>query len=138
MASLRQPRENGRTEAEIAPAMTLLANGVSGRWSVTLDESAGPACVYFLQIEGPSLDLYCNAKRPEILHELVRILRSPTTKQPLVLGQVNRIPIRLQWDAATLFFMVGPATRPLVRYSIQGADMRNLANAAEQASLDLD
>ena len=123
-------------------ALVLLANGSSGRWSVTLDESTGGTEEWFLQIEGPSLNLFCEVDSPDILSKLATVLKASTGKpQVLVLGRVKRIPLRLQRDIEddqTLFFTVGPASRPLVRYSIHGPDIRDLADATQQAALDLE
>jgi len=125
-----------------SPNLALLANGSSGRWSVTLDESTEGTEHWFLQIEGPSLNLFCEVNEPDILHRLGIVLESSAIKPALVLvlGQVNRIPLRVQWDLEddqTLFFTVGPASRPLVRYAISGPDIRALAEATHQAALDL-
>ena len=121
--------------------LALIANGSSGRWSVTLDETTEDTEEWFLQIEGPSLSLFCEVEDPEILHILAASLNEPIKKlDVLVIGRVNRIPLRLQWDVTddtVLFFTVGPASRPLVRYSIHGRDIRDLADAIQQAALDL-
>lgn len=140
MDKVNQSRENGRKNAVDPPALSLLANGSSGRWSVTLDETAEGAEAWFLQIEGPSLNVFCEVDDPSILRELARALRSPTRKQ-LVLGKVNRVPLRLQWDVQDdhmICFIAGTASRPLMRYSIQEPSIGQLAAAAEQAADDLD
>ena len=94
------------------------------------------------QIEGPSLHLFCEVEDPYILDHLANALKAATKKTAaLVVGRVNRIPLRLQWDIEdenTLFFTVGPASRPLVRCSIHGQDIRALAIATQQAAMELE
>jgi hypothetical protein len=124
MANANWHRENEDKGTAESPALALLANGSSGRWSVTLDESTEGTDEWFLQIEGPSLHLFCEVDDPHVLDNLATALNAPTKRRgPLVVGRVNRIPLRLQWDIedeGTLFFTVGPASRPLVRCSIHG------------------
>lgn len=142
MAMTSRPRENEEKGTVETPVLALLANGSSGRWSVTLDESANGATEWFLQIDGPSLNLFCEVDDLAILHNLAIVLKASTKKpDALLIGQVNRIPLRLQWDTEdekTIFFTVGPASRPLVRCSIHGADIQDLADALQQAVLDLE
>jgi len=141
MAKTDRPHENEAKGAVDSPVLALLANGSSGRWSVTLDESTEGAEEWFLQIEGPSLNLFCEVDDPAILHTLATVFKALTKKPDvLVIGRVNRITVRLQWDIEddeTLFFTVGPATRPIVRCSIHGPDIRDLAAATQQAAFDL-
>src|SRR5438876_11428027 len=112
MAKASRHRENEVKGAGESPALALLANGSSGRWSVTLDESTEGAEEWFIQIEGPSLHLFFEVDGPHILANLATILNAPTKKPGLfVVGRVNRIPLRLEWDVEdeeTLFFAVGP------------------------------
>src|SRR5947209_3121360 len=142
MAKPSRHRDNEERCTVESPVLALLANGSSGRWSVTLDELTEGAEEWFLQIEGPSLHLFCEVDDPRILDNLATVLNASTRKPDfLVLGRVNRIPLRLQWDTEddqTLFFTVGPVTRPLVRCSIHGPDIRDLADATKQAVLDLE
>ena len=130
--------EPGPTES---PVLALLANGSSGHWSVTLDESTEGADDLFLQIEGPSLLLSCEVADPNILDELVAVLEASTTKPSVFLiGEANRIPLWLHWDTEhehRIQFTIGPVSRPLLRYSIHGADILALADASRQAALDL-
>lgn len=119
----------------------LLANGASGAWSVTLDETTDGDDAWFLTIEGPSLDLFCQVSSPTVLDRLKAMLDgSAAGTKPLLLGQVNRIPLRLQRDGHSeeaAYFTVGPASRPVVRYSVRGADLDALTEAVRQAALDL-
>ena len=133
------PIENKEKGVEESPVLALLSNGSSGRWSVTLDESTKDMEEWFLQIEGPSLHLFCELEDPGILNQFLKVLKTPSP-QVFVIGCVNRIPLRVQWDMEdenTLFFTVGPASRPLVRCSIHGADIRALTEAIQQAVDDL-
>ena len=88
------------------------------------------------------LHLFCEVDGPHILANLATILNAPTKKPGLfIVGRVNRIPLRLEWDVEdeeTLFFAVGPASRPLVRCSIHGQDIQALAEATRQATVDLE
>ena len=142
MAKTSRPRENEEKGTVESPTLALLANGSSGRWTVTLDESTEGTEEWFLQIEGPSLNLCCEVDDPEILRELASVLNAAAKKPNVfVLGRVNRIPLRLQWDIEhedTLFFTVGPAARPLIRCSIHSQAIRDLAEATRQAARDLD
>ena len=141
MANVSQLHGNEEKIAGASQALALLANGSSGRWSVTLDESTKGAEEWFLQIEGPSLHLFCEVGDPHILDKLAAFLNAPTKKPRLVVGRVNRIPLRLQWeieDEPTLIFTVGPAARPLVRYSLHGQDLQALVAATQQATRDME
>src|SRR5665213_3321271 len=94
----RQP-ENEEKDTGESPVLALLANGSSGRWSVTQDESTEGSEEWVLQIEGPSLHLCCEVADPDILEDLATVLEAPTPKPDVfVIGKVNRIPLRLLWD----------------------------------------
>jgi hypothetical protein len=141
MAKASRHRETKEKGAGAAGALALLANGTSGRWSVTLDESTEGAEEWFLQIEGPSLYLYCDVDDPRILDSLAAVFTA-TVKKPgrLVVGRINGLLLQLQWDIEdekTIFFTVGLVSRPFVRCSIHGQDIQALANATQQAALDL-
>jgi hypothetical protein len=141
MAKSNRRPENEEKSTGAYPALALLANGSSGRWSVTLDESTEGSEGWFLQIEGPSLLLSCEVADPDVLDNLATVLEGPTAKpDAFVIGRVDRIPLRLQFDGEhepTILFTVGPPSRPLIRYSIHGADIQALADATRQAALDL-
>ncbi len=141
MAKTSRQLDHEETGPKESADLALLANGSSGRWSVTLDESTEGSEDWFLQIEGPSLLLSCEAANPDILGELATVLEASTTKpRGFLIGKANRIPLRLQWDNEhehTIQFIVGPASRPLIRYSIHDADIHALADAFRQAALDL-
>lgn len=120
--------------------LALLANGASGRWSVTLDESIAGAEEWFLQIEGPSLHLSCEVSGPEILSDLAATLLAQTPAPDRLVGKSQGVPLWLRPEGEgeeTFTFLVGEAAGPLVRYSIHGADVRALAEALEQAVGDL-
>ena len=141
MAKTNRQLDHQETGPKESPVLALLANGSSGRWSVTLDESTEGVEDWFLQIEGPSLLLSCEVADPDILEELASVLGASTTKPDIFLiGKANQIPLRLEWvdeHEHTIQFSIGPVSRPLIRYSIHGADILALADASRQAALDL-
>ena len=141
MGKVKQLRESGKKEEVVPPVFALLANGSSGRWSVTLDESSVGLEECLLQIEGPSITLSCAVKSSDILHDLndffaVRI-EKPTD---LSIGQADGIDLRLQWDKVDrlIHFTVGSAHRPAVRLSIHGPDLLDLSKAIKEAAQDQD
>ena len=134
-------RDNEEQRPEERPVLALLANGSSGRWTVTLDESTKGAEEWILQIEGPSLHLCCEVDGPHCLHELATFLDgSKKNPDAFVIGRVDRVPLRLLWDVEeerVLCVTVGPVTRPLVRCSLPAQEVQALAEATQQAALDL-
>ena len=141
MAKITHPRKTKATGPVGPPVLLLLANGSAGRWSVTLDESTGDAEEWFLQIEGPSLHLFCEVNDLDILPNFATFFKASTKKPDgFLFGRLNKVPLRVEWDIEhdqSLCFVVGPASRPIVRYSIHGSDIQDLAKCFEQASLDL-
>lgn len=89
------------------------------------------------------MTLFCELEDgPDRLHDLANFLETPSAKpEAFVIGRVDWVPLRLLWDVEDekgLCFAVGPASRPLVRYSIHGADIRDFVKATQQAALDLE
>lgn len=142
MDQTKRQRGNEEEQSEESPLLALLANGSSGRWSVTLDESTGGTEKWFLQVEGPSLHLCCEVDDPAILGRLANVLQAPSGNLDVFkVGKLDRIPLLIQWDDEyddTVSIMVGPDSRPLARYWIHGSDVRDLADATRQAALDME
>src|SRR5438105_4588344 len=81
----------------------LLANGSSGRWEVSLDETISGAQRWFAQVEGPSLWLSFEVPSPEVISKVIQLLASPQanrkgTECKLDLGEAHGTPVALVRD----------------------------------------
>src|SRR5215831_16414456 len=111
----------GAPMAQASPAIPdenlgLLANGSSGRWEVSIDETISGTERWFAQIEGPSFWLYFEIPSPEIISRVNEFLARPVTKSEETackfdLGEAQRAPVALIRDDEykdRCFLVVGP------------------------------
>ncbi len=123
----------------------LLANGASGGWEIAIDASLSGTDRWFAQIEGPSISFAFRISAPEVVGKMLRFLqpsRLDHAKKPgsLVLGKDQRTTLRLVRDdeySDRYFFVVGPLDRPLVRFTIGGAEVMKIVDALRQVEKDL-
>jgi hypothetical protein len=128
----------------------LLANGSAGRWDVSIDCTVSGVERWFAQIEGPSLYLYFELPSLSIISRAIRYLApqagrsqtapgSSSTNGELLVSSKNELAVSLQRDDEfqdRCFVVVGPGDRPVVRYSLTGEDMREIAEALRRAAKD--
>ena len=131
----------------------LLANGSSGSWEVSIDESVSGAERSFAQIEGPSLWLYFEIPSPDIIPKIIQFLLPPGTKREempscssgsggklLDISEPEETPVSLVRDDEykdRCFIVVGRSDSPIVRFSVAGEDLNNLVEALRQVEEDI-
>jgi hypothetical protein len=129
----------------------LLANGSSGSWDVSIDETISGEERWFAQIEGPSVCLYFELPFLEIIPKVIRFLTpvasqagaSPDlsgTKDELLISKPSEIPVLLVRDGEfqdRCFVIVGQIERPIVTCSLTSIDSRDVLEALRQAEEDL-
>ena len=79
----------------------LLANGSSGSWEVSIDQSVSGTERSFAQIEGPSLWLYFEISSPDIIPKIIQFLLPPGTKSEEILKATDRCAKSLTFGAVT-------------------------------------
>ena len=129
----------------------LLANGSSGPWEVSVDETISGTERWFAQIEGPSVYVSFEIPSPDIVGEAVRFLATPhdERREPissatghggLLISKSPGIPVSLVRDDEyedRYFIIVGQGDSPVVRYSFAGEDLMDLVEALRQADQDM-
>lgn len=142
-ASSETPNEN----------LGLLANGSSGSWEVSIDESVSGTERSFAQFEGPSLWLYFEIPSPDTIPKIIQFLLPPGTKREQMPGCSSRsggrqldiseseeTPVSLVRDDEykdRCFIVVGRSDSPIVRFSVAGEDLDNLIEALRQVEEDI-
>jgi hypothetical protein len=129
----------------------LLANGSSGPWEFSVDETISGTERWFAQIEGPSVDISFEIPSPNIVGEAVRFLAPPHDEEHepissarghggLRISKGPGIPVSLVRDDEyedRCFIVVGQGDSPVVRYSVAGEDLKDLVEALSQANQDI-
>jgi len=123
----------------------LSANGSSGRWEVSIDETISGPERWFVQVEGPSLWLSFEIPSPEIISKVIQFLAPPQTQRAenpgqLDLGEAKGTPVALVRDDEykdRYFLVIGPNDAPIVRFAVVGEDRHSLAQALRQVEQDL-
>jgi hypothetical protein len=131
----------------------LLANGSSGDWEVAIDEATSGAERWYAQIEGPTISFYFEIPSLDIVSEIQHFLErgaaetkcSPKNSDErngsLTIGKDKKTPITLFQDdeyADRYFLVVGPLDCPMVRFTLVGRDVREIAEALRQVQEDLE
>ncbi len=129
----------------------LLANGSSGPWEFSVDETISGNERWFAQIEGPSVYISLEIPSPDIVSQAVRFLAPPHDKEReliasaggngwLSISKSPGIPVFLVRDDEyedRCFIVVGHDDSLVVRYSFAGDDLENLVEAMRQAYQDI-
>ena len=126
----------------------LLANGSSGSWEVSIDESVSGTERSFAQIEGPSLWLCFEIPSSDIIPKIIQFLLPPGTKREempscssrsggklLDISEPEETPVSLVRDDKyrdRCFILVGRSDSPIVRFSVASEDLDNLVEALRQ------
>ena len=146
------PEKDDPSEKDEADdGLTLLANGASGPWDVSIDSSDNETL--FAHIEGPSVYLYFNIASIDIVGRTLRFLQkqppeafrfqgkfSPRPNGTLNVGRFGRASINLTWDDEfedRCFLIVGVSGKKSLRFSLAGEQIKHLKSALEQVSRDL-
>jgi len=148
MASNKIHRVNSEAQDE---NFGLLANGSSGPWEVSIDETVSGLERWFAQIEGPSIYFDFELSSLDIIPTTIRFLTalaereevshdSSRTNGVLLISKANQTPVSLVRDNEfedRCFVVVGHIDRPMVRYSLIGDDSHNIVEALHQVAKDL-
>jgi hypothetical protein len=131
----------------------LRANGSSGAWEVSIDETISGRNRWFVQIEGRSVYLYFEIPSLEIVAKIISFLTPVQAGRP----RIGNLPSRsskgvlkiskAKGNSVTLisddeyidryFLVVGPTASPLARLTLAGKDLRNLISALSQIEEEL-
>lgn len=123
----------------------LLACGVSGRWSIDVDESLD-GNEWSLDIEGPAVDLSFQLANLEVIPKALRFLKSGpgsakagSRRRPqenvLHLGCFSAASVSLRWDDEDFprcFIVVGPRGRSTLHITLWAEDIEMLIDALLQ------
>jgi hypothetical protein len=146
MGALKETKINGRKAHQVG----LLANGSSGSWEVAIDETISGKDRWFAQLEGRTIYVYFEIPTPSIVGEVIRYLENGNTRGNsrsvnrgggLLIGGDKRTPVTLMRDdefADRVFLVIGPASAPVVRYTISGTDINKIIEALRQVKEDLE
>jgi len=129
----------------------LVANGSSGPWEFSVNETIAGAERWFAQIVGPSVSISFEIPSPNIVGEAVRFLAPPHDQTPelvpsarghggLLISKDPGVPVSLVRDDEhpdRCFLMVGQDDSPTVRYCFAGEDLVNLVEVLRQADQDI-
>jgi hypothetical protein len=139
-----------RPHVESNETLGLLANGSSGQWDVAIDETTSGVERWFVQIEGPIVSFYFEITSPKVLEKMIQFfeerIKKPHSKSTgkncsLSIGEAEGSPVTLVKDdeyADRCFLLMGPENRPVVRFTLAGADLVSLTSALRQAKEDLE
>ena len=146
-------RSPGRNSATPGENLGLLANGSSGSWEVSIDESVSGTERSFAQIEGPSLWLCFEIPSSDIIPKIIQFLLPPGTKREEIPSCSSRrggklldisepeetpvSPVRDDEYRDRCFTVVGRSDSPIVRFSVAGEDLDNLIEALRQVEEDI-
>jgi hypothetical protein len=134
-----------------AESFGLLANGSSGAWDVSIDETISGDERWFAQIEGTSICLYFELPSLDMIPKVIRFLTPPAERAAahagsssvngeLLISKRTELPVRLVRDDEfedRIFVVVGPVDRPLIRCSLTSSESRDILEALRQAETDL-
>jgi hypothetical protein len=131
----------------------LLANGSSGSWDVSVDETLTGPDRWFAQIEGPAISLAFEIPSLDILSRMigflgrgrsVRDVTSPGSSSngdtELAVSKPKATPVTLLKDDEyddRCFVLVGPTDNPVVRISILGDDLHHVVEALRQTQEEI-
>lgn len=131
-----------------SPETGLMAVGLSGRWSLVVDEAIDRE-EWFLQIDWPGGYLYFELPDLSVIPQLLRFLESgfasrndaPRTGQDsLSLGRFGIESVSLRWDnedAPRCFLVIGASTSSTLHLNLYAEDIEMLIVALRQLVDDL-
>jgi hypothetical protein len=147
-------RLNNKLDKQDDDGFDLVASGTSGQWSVFIDETHTGVERFYAQIEGPSI--YCSFEIPSArsIETLLEFLMQPAVPSPtplasrsehtngsLLIGgrRPNQITfIRDNEYADRCILTIGRASSgSVVRYSVEGSDLKKLTDALTQVREEL-
>lgn len=131
----------------------LVANGSSGVWDFSIDESVKGAPKWFAEIEGPAIYLSFQLVDRDIIDKMIAFLdrrvsaaaRSQKTQpgqrgEELTIGNFGRASVSLIGDneeEERCFLVIGPQGSCCMRFPLVGKDTRMILAALRQVHEDL-
>lgn len=122
-------------------SLGLLANGSSGAWDFSVDETISGKHRWFAQLEGPNVTLSFEISSPRLVGEVIDFLRDSSKSGRLKVGCDRQIPVSLVKDdefSDRIFWIVGTESQPVARFTILAAEISDVVAAMGQAQEDLD
>lgn len=127
-----------RTEAKTT--VGLLAIGSSGSWEVSIDQTTQGRDRWFAQIEGPSVYIYFEIASLEVIDQAIGFLSqvedlsNSGDSLALANGKTPQIVLLRDDEFADRFFLlVETSNRSVVRLTLAGKDLADLADALRDA-----
>lgn len=126
----------------------MIASGNFGPWMVTVDQTTGGAERWFVQIRGPSLQLYIEIHSVQVIDDTARLFDARVSTvseasyaaESLEIGELAGMPLRLIFDDEfrdRCFFAIAENTYSGMRFAITGDDFEALAAAVRKVNADL-
>jgi hypothetical protein len=131
----------------------LVANGSSGVWDISINETIRGKEKWYADIEGPSVYLSFQLIDLDILDKMIAFLdrrasadasprktRSSEVEKELVIGSFGQAPVSLIGDNEyedRCFLVVGPKSGCCVRFPLWGEDTRMIFDALRQIREDV-
>lgn len=146
-----QRKQRGQPENS-KEALGLMANGSSGGWEVSVDETTKGPERWFVQLEGPSVYFSFEIPSPEMIATALDFLGGCSSSKgahalfsaengSLVLGKHRQTPVILARDDEykdRYFLVIGEEADVGVRFTITGQDLKDIREALHQASEDFE
>src|SRR5215469_5898642 len=126
----------------------LVANGSSGEWHLSINETIRGKEKWYADIDGPSVYLSFQLVDLEILDKMIAFLdrrvsadtspqktRSSKAEEELVIGSFGLAPVSLIGDNEykdRCFLIIGPKSSCCMRFSLLGEDTRMILDAFRQ------
>lgn len=118
----------------------LIAEGRSGNWTASLDESLADQQTYRLQLESPSITMSIPLQNLDELAALSQWLRSDDESvSPFTLEPAEGLPFRIcrnRDTTETLIVSLGGYPFPMLQSTICGSDVRELSAAIQDCLAD--
>jgi hypothetical protein len=131
----------------------LAANGSSGAWDISIDETLRGKEKWYADFEGPSVYLSFQLVNLDIIDKMIAFFdkraltdgrsqkgRSDNSPNELTIGSFGQAPVLLIWDDEyedRCFLVIGPKSSCCMRIPLWGEDTRMILDALRQIREDL-
>ncbi len=122
-------------------SLGLLANGSSGSWDFSVDETISGKNRWFAQLEGPTITLSFEISSPQLVGEVVDFLGDSSRSGWLQVGCDRQTPVSLVKDdefSDRIYWVVGAESKPVVRFTVLTSEICHIVAALRQAQEDLE
>jgi hypothetical protein len=146
-----QRKQRGQSEND-NESLGLMANGSSGEWEFTVDDTTKGPDRWFVQVEGPSVCFSFEVSSPDMICQALDFLGGRSSSKgshasfsaengSLLLGKHGQTPVILVRDDEYkdhYFLVIGQEADAVVRFTIAGKDLGDIKEALRQAAEDLE